>query len=72
MAIKESMMVRHMEDDKHLKHIINREPSLSNNHKNKQNINMYNYLHIVFLQEAPIPCFTSWCNNKALPNATIK
>ena len=58
MAIKESMMVRHMEDDKHLKHIIKPEPSLSINYKNKQNINMYNYLYIVFLQEAPIPRFT--------------
>ena len=44
MAIKESMMVRHMKDDKHLNHIINPEPSLSNNYKNKQNINsMYIY-----------------------------
>ena len=67
MAIKESMMVRHMEDDKHLKHIINPEPSLSNNYKNKQNINMYNYLYIVFLQEVPIPLFTRWWNNKANP-----
>lgn len=61
-AIKESMIVRYMEEDEPLKHVINPRPSLSDNYKNQKNMNMYNYLSIVFLHEAPISHLTPQCH----------
>lgn len=61
-AIKESMIVRYMEEDEPLKHVINLRPSLSDNYKNQKNMNMYNYLSIVFLHEAPISHLTPQCH----------